>query len=78
MSNDIIIYPHPKRIGKDINIKLEVRVKNKKYFSPGYYSNKELGQATSKLYVHLFNKYGRKFFDNSVHTKMLKSFDLDI
>lgn len=76
MSNDIILYPHPKRIGKDIHIKIEVKVKNKRYFSPGTYTNGELGEAMSRLYLHLFNKYGRSFFDNSVEHRLLKTEDL--
>ena len=77
MSNDMIIYPHPKRYGKVINIELEVRVNGKSTWSKKKYTNKELPQVMCNIYMHLFNKYGRKFFDNSVEHRILKSWDLD-
>lgn len=77
MSNDIIIVPHPKRNGQVINITLEVKVRGKSTFSPNTYTNPELSEALSRLYVHLFKKYGEQFFDNSIHTKFLRSDDLN-
>jgi len=77
MSNDIIIIPHPKRNGRVINITLEVKVRGKSTFSPDTYTNSELPEALSRLYVHLFNKYGAQFFDNSIRTKFLRSHDLN-
>jgi len=76
MSNGIIIYPHPKRDGQDINITLEVKVRGKSTFSPKTYSNAEYSEACSRLYVHLFKKYGEQFFDKSISSNILRSHDL--
>ena len=77
MSNGMIIYPHPKRSGKVINIELEVVINGKSHWSGKKYTNKELSHVLSKLYMHLFNKYGRKFFDKSIEHRILKSDDLN-
>lgn len=77
MSNGIIIYPHPKRDGQVINITSEVKVRGKSTFSPNTYSNSEYSEACSRLYVHLFEKYGAKFFDKSISSKYLRSHDLN-
>lgn len=77
MSNEIIIYPHPKRDGKVINITMEIKIRGKSTFSPKTYTNSEYSEACCRIYLHLFNKYGAQFFDNSVNTRYLRTSDLN-
>lgn len=77
MSNGIILYPHPKRDGQVINITIEVKVRGKSTFSTKTYTNSEYSEACSRIYVHLFEKYGAKFFNKSIRSKYLRSSDLN-